>query len=139
MSCLTTGDDVSSPAGYPYSNTPLVPQWRSRRARALAITVVGAALVASVIRMPLSLASVDDLALTVVLPTVFGVVLAFAPPPSTGANAIARDLIVIGTALAVFAGDHVPLMIIAVPAVLAVSVMLAATSLGRSWWDGGRC
>src|SRR5262245_63148634 len=87
-------------------------------------------------RAPWSLADVDTIALQVVLPGSLAFVLAFAPSPRVLANRIAKDLVTVWTTLAVFAGDRIVLMLVAIPAVLAVSIALGHPRLGRSWWGG---
>jgi len=87
-------------------------------------------------RAPWSLADLDTIALEVVLPGALAFVLAFAPPPLVLGNRIAKDLVTVWTILAVFAGDRMVLMLVALPAVLAVSIALGHTRLGRSWWGG---
>jgi hypothetical protein len=127
---------VDHPAGYPYRLAPLVPAWSSGKSQALAALACAAVVVALWTRAPLSLADVDTIALEVVLPGALAFVLAFAPTPLVLGNRIVKDLVTVWTTLAVFAGDRMVLMLVALPAVLALSIALGHTRLGRSWWGG---
>jgi hypothetical protein len=127
---------VDHPAGYPYRLAPLVPRWSNGKSRALAALVCAAVAIALWMRAPWSLVDVDALALEVVLPGALAFVLAFAPPPLVLVNRIAKDLVTVWTALAVFAGDRIVWMLVALPAVLAVAVALGRTRWGRSWCGG---
>jgi hypothetical protein len=89
------------------------------------------------LRGPLELAALDDVVLRILFPGGLAFILAFAPRPATRSNRIAKDLVVVWLALAVFAGDRVPLMIVAVTGLLAVSVVLASTRFGRALWGEG--
>ena len=122
------------PAGYPYRLAPLVPAWSDGKSQTLAALACAAVVLALWMRAPWSLADVDTIALQVVLPGSLAFVLAFAPSPRVLANRIAKDLVTVWTTLAVFAGDRIVLMLVAIPAVLAVSIALGHPRLGRSWW-----
>ena len=127
---------MDHPAGYPYRLAPLVPAWGNGKSQALAAFACAAVALALWMRAPWPLADVDTIALHVVLPGALAFVLAFAPAPLVLANRIAKDLVTVWTTLAVFAGDRIVLMLVAVPAVLALAIALGHTRLGRSWWGG---
>ena len=121
-------------AAYPYRLDPLAPTFGNRRSQAIAAAVCGAVALALWLRGPWTLSDADTIALEVILPGALAFVLAFAPSPATLANRIAKDLVVVWTAFAVFAGDGIVLMLVAVPAVLALAVALARTRVAGSWW-----
>jgi hypothetical protein len=85
-------------------------------------------------RWPLQLAAADDIALRIALPATLAFVLAFSPRPSTRVGQALKQLTVVGLALAVFAGDYVPLLIALYPLVLAFSVVVGDGQLGRFRW-----
>ena len=66
------------PRGYPYGTGRLAPDWGNRRAQALALAAIVAAVLAAVKRSPLALAAADELALGLVFPALLAIVLAFA-------------------------------------------------------------
>jgi len=112
------------PPAYPLSSAALRPSWASRRSRALAAFAVLACLAALALRAPIRLAEIDDIALRVLFPAALAFVLAFAPAPGTRVGRIARDLTVLGLALAMFGGDRVPVMLACYPLVLMASVAI---------------
>jgi len=120
---------------YPYSQHRLAPAWADRKARALAAVAVTALTLAIWRRSPIAWSELDGLALEVVFPAALAFVLAFAPPPQVLANRIAKDLLVCWTALAALAG-HIPLMLVAVPALLALAVAVSFTPLASMWHKG---
>ncbi|MDB5520258.1 MAG: hypothetical protein JWQ17_7016 [Tardiphaga sp.] len=112
---------------YPYGSSSLRPQWRDRWARGLAALVLscmGISLFAH-----LSVWPVDRIALLIVLPALLGITLAFAPDPPALVSRLAKRLTVAGCAVGPFAGPWLAPMILAVPALLALSVAIG------SLWD----
>jgi hypothetical protein len=122
---------------YPYASKPLQPVWHDRKARALGAWAVACTMLALALQWPPMLAEVDKLALQVVMPGALAFVLAFAPPPATRANRIAKDLVVCWTALGSFAGSLLPWMIVMVPVLLATAVFIARTDVARRFWGEG--
>ena len=122
-----------SPA-YPYAPTPLRPVWHDRKAQGLGGFAVACTMTALAMRWPFALSDVDAIALMVLFPGALAFVLAFAPRPATRANRIAKDLVVCWTALGVFAGAYLPLMIATVPVWLAVAVFAARLEASRRIW-----
>lgn len=122
-----------SPA-YPYAPTPLRPVWHDRKAQALGVFAVLCTAVGLAARWPFALADADTLALLVLFPGALAFVLAFAPRPATRANRIAKDLVTVWTALGVFSGALLPLMIVTVPVWLAVAVFAARLEASRRIW-----
>ncbi|KMO38550.1 hypothetical protein [Methylobacterium aquaticum] len=66
----------------------------------------------------------NEIALLAVLPGALAVTLAFAPEPATRLGTMAKDLLCIGTAAAPLCGTGIHVAIAAVPALLAVAVLL---------------
>jgi hypothetical protein len=90
----------------------------------LAATSIGMAVLALVLRSPVTLADIDDVTLRILFPAALAFVLAFAPAPGTSVGRIARELTVLGLCLAVFAGNLLPVMLACYPLVLMASVLL---------------
>ncbi|MGF3023330.1 hypothetical protein ACQVP2_10925 [Methylobacterium aquaticum] len=115
----------SDPAGppYPYGPDPLLPAWGSVKAWGLAVlALIGAGLgggIGSAAGQP-----VNEIALLAVLPGALAVTLAFAPEPAARLGTMAKDLLCIGTAAAPLCGTGIHVAIAAVPALLAVAVLL---------------
>ena len=82
------------------------------------------AVLALVLRSPVTLADIDDVTLRILFPAALAFVLAFAPAPGTSVGRIARELTVLGLCLAVFAGNLLPVMLACYPLVLMASVLL---------------
>jgi hypothetical protein len=122
---------------YPYGEQPLHYAWNDAKCRWLAAAALLAAGVATWLRWPVALAQVDAWALRVAFPAALAIVLAFAPRPTTRVGRIAKDLTVVGLALAPFAGDRIPLLIVCYPLLLAASVVLGETALGARLWHAG--
>jgi hypothetical protein len=110
------------------------PVWVDRKAQIIAGLAVVFTAAALVMRWPYSLADIDTIALMIVFPGALSFVLAFAPPPVTRANRIAKDLVCCWTALGAFAGSLLPLMIATVPVWLAVAVFAAKVDALRGLW-----
>jgi hypothetical protein len=72
---------------------------------------------------------IDRVALLIVLPALLGITLAFAPDPPALVSRLAKRLTVAGCAVGTFAGPWLAPMILAVPALLALSVAIG------SLWD----
>jgi hypothetical protein len=123
---------------YPYALKPLQPVWDDRKARVLGALIVAGTLLACALHWPRALKEIDALALLVLLPGALAFVLAFAPRPATRGNRIAKDLVVCWMALGVFAGTWLPLMIVAVPVLLALAVFAARTEWARRIWGDDR-
>ncbi len=119
---------------YPYALKPLRPVWADRKARVLGALIAASTMLAVMLHWPRTLQDIDALALTVAFPGALAFVLAFAPRPATRGNRIAKDLVVCWTALGAFAGALLPLMIVAVPVLLALAVFLARTDWARRVW-----
>jgi hypothetical protein len=66
--------------------------------------------------------TVDRLALFIVFPALMGVTLAFAPDPPSLVSRLAKRLVTAGCAIATLLGPWMAPMILAIPAVLALSV-----------------
>ena len=111
-------------ASYAFSHRALQPAWRNRRSQVLAVTSIGVAVLALVLRSPVTLADIDDVTLRILFPAALAFILAFAPSPGTSVGRIARELTVLGLCLAVFAGDLLPVMLACYPLVLMASVLL---------------
>lgn len=115
---------------YPYGSSPLRPQWREPWARGLSALVVvsgGISLLMHYGKWPL-----EHLALMVVFPVLLGITLAFAPDPPALTSRIAKRLTVAGCVIGAWSGPWLAPMILAVPALLAVSVAVGALREGRS-------
>jgi hypothetical protein len=113
-----------APLAYPLPATALRPQWRERHAQALAAVAILAGVAALLLRAPIALGELDDVALRILFPAGLAFVLAFAPTPGTAVGRIARVLTVLALVAAMFAGDWVPLMLACFPLVLMASVLL---------------
>jgi hypothetical protein len=113
---------------YPYGSSPLRPQWRDRWARGLAALVLSGMAISLFAHR--SVWPVDRIALMIVLPALLGITLAFAPDPPALISRLAKRLTVAGCAIAPFAGTLLAPMILAVPALLALSV-----AVGTVWED----
>ena len=109
---------------YPLSQRALQPMWRNRRSQISAAASVGAAILALVLRSPIPLADLDDIALRILFPAALAFILAFAPSPGTSVGGIARQLTVLGLCLAVFAGNFLPVMLACYPLILMASVLI---------------
>jgi hypothetical protein len=109
---------------YPYGSSPLRPQWHDHWARglaALAVVCMGISLLAHLAVWP-----IERLALMIVLPALLGITLAFAPDPPTLISRLAKRLTVAGCALGTLSGPWLAPMILAVPALLALSVAIGS-------------
>ena len=109
---------------YSYDDWPLVPQWRQTHGLPLGLFVMACCLAALVTQR--ESASLDVLALQVVFPALLAFVLAFAPRPRERTSALIKDLFVVATALACFAGDLQPLLMVLAPFLLGLGVALGA-------------
>jgi hypothetical protein len=116
---------------YPYPDTPLLPQWQSRKAQAQGAFAFVAAALATLIA-PLG-TSPHAIALLIVLPAALSFILAFAPDPSRPTSRLTKDLFVAGAALAVFAGPYLGFMVASAPLGLVVGV---AVGEGLAWYRG---
>ncbi|TCR70283.1 hypothetical protein [Bosea sp. BK604] len=117
------GDRVG--ADYPYGSAPLLPQWRDRWAQGLALLTAACMSLSLLTHGPVW--PVERIALLVVLPALLGVTLAFAPDPPAFVSRLAKRLTVVGCAAGTLAGPWLAPMIMAVPALLALSVAIG-------WW-----
>jgi hypothetical protein len=127
-----------SAQNYPYSLAPMRPVWRDRKAQAFGAAILAAMALSLALRWPIRLADMDAVALLVMLPGMLAFVLAFAPRPATLGNRIAKDLVTAWTALAMFSGDLV-LMLVAVPGILALAVLLSWTARAAHLWGADPC
>jgi hypothetical protein len=118
MPPIQTGPD------YPYGSTPLRPQWRDRWAQGLALAAVTCAGISLAIHA--GIWPIEHLALMIVLPALLGITLAFAPDPPALVSRLAKRLTVAGCALGTFAGPWLAPLILAVPALLALSVLIGS-------------
>jgi hypothetical protein len=125
MPHLQTGPD------YPYGSKPLQPQWRNRWGQGLCLLVLICTAVSMLIYLPGW--PVERVALTVVLPALLGITLAFAPDPPALISRLAKRLTVAGCAVGTLSGPWLAPMILAVPALLALSV-----AIGSLLGDRGR-
>lgn len=124
MSTRLTGPD------YPYGSLPLRPQWREPWAQGLATVVVisaGISLLMHYQKWPL-----EHLALMVIFPALLGITLSFAPDPPAVISRIAKRLTVVGCAIGTLSGPWLAPMILALPALLAASVVIGSLRGGRS-------
>lgn len=115
---------------YPYGSSQLRPQWRDRWARGLSSLVVvctGISLLAHLAVWP-----IERIALMIVLPALLGITLAFAPDPPSLISRLAKRLTVAGCALGTLCGPWLAPMILAVPALLALSVAIGSSYENRS-------
>jgi len=109
---------------YPYGSTPLRPQWRDRWAQGLALTVASCAAISLAIHG--ATWPIEHLALMIVLPALLGITLAFAPDPPALISRLAKRLTVTGCAIGTFAGSLLAPAILAVPVLLASSVVIGS-------------
>ena len=107
---------------YPYGSTPLRPQWRERWAQGLALIVLVCASISLLAHRDIW--PLERMALTIVLPALLGITLAFAPDPPTLISRLAKRLTVAGCAIGALSGPWLAPMILAVPALLASSVAI---------------
>lgn len=124
MPHVPTGPD------YPYGSTPLRPQWRDRWAQGLSLIVVACTGISLLIHQggwPL-----ERMALTIVLPALLGITLAFAPDPPALISRLAKRLTVAGCAIGTLSGPWLAPMILAVPVLLASSVAIGSFYGDRS-------
>jgi hypothetical protein len=109
---------------YPYGALPLRPQWGDRWAQMLA------AFIATCGGFSLALHGgawpVHRLALMIILPALLGVTLAFAPDPPWTVSRLAKRLTTAGCAIGTLMGSWLAPAILAVPALLALSVGIGA-------------
>jgi len=107
---------------YPYGSRPLRPQWRNAWAQRLSL-IVGAC---TFISLAIHHGSwpIERIALTIILPALLGITLAFAPDPPALISRLAKRLTVAGCAFGTFAGPWLAPMILGVPALLALSVAI---------------
>lgn len=115
---------------YPYGSKPLRPQWRDRWAQGLCLLVLACAAISMLVHLPVW--PVERLALTVVLPALLGITLAFAPDPPALVSRLAKRLTVAGCSVGTLSGPWLAPMILAVPALLALSVAVGSFLEGRS-------
>jgi hypothetical protein len=114
---------------YPYGSSPLRPQFGDRWSQIIAGS--------NLISMGISLSvhatvwPINRLALLVVLPGLLGITLAFAPDPPVPVSCLAKRMTAAGCAVGTFAGSLLAPMILAVPAMLALAVVIG-------WWMEGR-
>jgi hypothetical protein len=129
---------MSEASSYPLPSAALRPSWANRRSQAFAAIVVAACLAAIAARVPIRLDEADDVALRILLPAGLAFVLAFSPIPGTLVGRIARELTVLGLAASMFAGNHVPIMLVCFPLILMASVIVVWAREILARWGGER-
>jgi hypothetical protein len=107
---------------YPYGSLPLRPQWHDRWARGLSALVMACMSISMLAH--LAVWPIERIALMIVLPALLGITLAFAPDPPSLISRLAKRLTVAGCALGTLSGPWLAPMILAVPALLALSVAI---------------
>jgi len=115
---------------YPYGSKPLRPQWGDRWAQCLCLLVLACTGISMLVH--LSIWPVERVALMVVLPALLGITLAFAPDPPALISRLAKRLTVAGCAVGTLSGPWLAPMILAVPALLALSVAVGSFLEDRS-------
>jgi hypothetical protein len=113
-----------TPIAYPLPEAALRPTWDSRRSRWFGLLAVAAFALALAWRWPVRLIDADDIMLRHGLPAILAFIMAFTPPSSTRVGRIAQDLTVLGLAVAVFAGDRLPLLLACYPVLLMIAVVI---------------
>lgn len=115
---------------YPYGSKPLRPQWRDGWAQGLSVLVLVSAGISVLVY--LTIWPIERMALMIVLPALLGITLAFAPDPPALTSRLAKRLTVVGCAVGTLSGQWLAPMILAVPALLALSVAIGSLYGGRS-------
>jgi hypothetical protein len=110
---------------YPYGSSPLRPQWRDHWARGLSALVMACMSISLLAHM--AVWPIERIALMIVLPALLGITLAFAPDPPSLISRLAKRLTVAGCALGTLSGPWLAPMILAVPALLALSVVIGSS------------
>lgn len=118
MSPIQTGPD------YPYGTTPLRPQWTDRWAQVLSLAIIACTI--SSLAIHARNWPIERLALMIIFPALLGITLAFAPDPPALISRLAKRLTVAGCAIGTFAGPWLAPLILAVPALLALSVAIGS-------------
>lgn len=116
---ISSGEDIH----YPYGSRPLLPAWRSAKARALAALALGCSIVGSYRAQAAGLPP-NDIALLTVFPAVLAFTLAFAPEARTRLGTMAKDLLCLGTALSPLVYWTLHYLILGVPILLACAVTM---------------
>lgn len=117
-------DGARPTIAYPLPEAALRPAWGSRRSQCLGVAAVAAFGIAVALRWPVRLVDVDDVVLRHGLPAALAFIMAFTPASSTRVGRIAQVLTALGLAVAVFAGDRLPLLLACYPLLLMTAVAI---------------